>query len=390
MRLRRRIGLAVCVAALGGCALVANLGTNYTTAGDGGSDGNAPDASLDGGHPEAKAGDAGTWSPPSCADANLDGGQGITNCPQPDGDVTVSCCTSAEVEGGTYYRTYPASAAATVSEFRLDNYLATVGRFRRFVSFLATTPATWPSQGAGKHTHLNKGKGLANSGSTGAYEQGWDTAWQTYIGPWEGAGVDHALTCGASSTWTPSAGENENQPINCVNWYVAYAFCIWDGGFLPSEAEWEYAAGEGSTQRTYPWGSRNPGTNNEYAIYGGCEGGAGDCFDCYYPSNALVPCVDAGNIAPVGTTKLGVGAFGQLDMAGEVWEWTLDWYANPYVTGECMDCACLTEPDHDAAARVYRGGDFHDSASHLRTEVRNAGGPQYAYDYQGIRCARAP
>ncbi|MGO9835775.1 MAG: SUMF1/EgtB/PvdO family nonheme iron enzyme [Polyangiaceae bacterium] len=34
--------------------------------------------------------------------------------------------------------------------------------------------------------------------------------------------------------------------IDCVNWYESYTFCIWDGGFLPSEAEWEYAAGGGS------------------------------------------------------------------------------------------------------------------------------------------------
>jgi formylglycine-generating enzyme required for sulfatase activity len=37
---------------------------------------------------------------------------------------------------------------------------------------------------------------------------------------------------------TSSAGSKENLPINCVNWWESYAFCIWDGGFLPSEAEW--------------------------------------------------------------------------------------------------------------------------------------------------------
>jgi hypothetical protein len=35
------------------------------------------------------------------------------------------------------------------------------------------------------------------------------------------------------STWTPSPGNNENLPVNCINWYRAYAFCTWDGGFLP-------------------------------------------------------------------------------------------------------------------------------------------------------------
>ena len=48
--------------------------------------------------------------------------------------------------------------------------------------------------------------------------------------------------------------------MNCVNWFEAYAFCIWDGGFLPSDTEWEYAAAGGSLQREYPWGSTAPGT----------------------------------------------------------------------------------------------------------------------------------
>jgi formylglycine-generating enzyme len=387
MRVTRRIGLAVCIAALGGCALVANLGTNYTTAGDGGSDSSAPDASLDGGHPKAEAGDAGTTIATSCADASLDGGQGITNCLNPEGG-TESCCASAEVAGGTYSRTYsPPGHIAHVSGFRLDNYLVTVARFRNFVSFLDTTKSAWPEAGSGKHTYLNGGNGLANSGSPGDYEQGWEAAWQTYISQWE-EGFDSCLMGDAFHTWTPSPGKNENLPINCVNWYVAYAFCIWDGGFLPSEAEWEYAAAGGDSQRTYPWGDMPPGTQNEYAIYGGCEGGAGDCFNCYYPSNALVPCSGVGNIAPVGTAKRGVGAFGQLDMAGQLWEWTLDWFTTFYPMGPCEDCADLTEAD--AGGRVFRGGDFHDDTSNLHAEVRSGGGPQYAYSYQGVRCARAP
>src|SRR5580692_1285282 len=89
---------------------------------------------------------------------------------------------------------------------------------------------------------------------------------------------------------------------------------------LPSEAEWEYAAAGGNQQLLYPWGSTDPGTNNEYAIYSCNYSRAGGC-----------------NIAPVGYASLGLGNWRQLDLAGEVYEWTLDAYAE-YVD-PCVDCA---------------------------------------------------
>jgi sulfatase modifying factor 1 len=115
-------------------------------------------------------------------------------------------------------------------------------------------------------------------------------------------------------------GSRENLPIHCENWWEAYAFCIWDGGFLPSAAEWEYVAVGGSEQGEYPWGSVDPGVANQYAIYG-------DDGLCYYPT--LGPCTGLTNIAPVGTTKLGAGRWGQLDLAGNVEEWTSDWAGTP-------------------------------------------------------------
>jgi formylglycine-generating enzyme required for sulfatase activity len=208
---------------------------------------------------------------------------------------------------------------------------------------------------------LNGGAGLNATG--GGYETGWDaTDWNntTDIDP-----TDANLAAYAYNTWTPSVGSQENLPINSATWFEAYAFCIWDGGFLPSEAEWGYAAGGGTQQREYPWGTTDPGTNNQYAIYNG-----------YYTGNPT-------GVAPLGTTTLGAGLWGQFDLAGELFEWNLDWWYEAYVT-PCTDCANLSS----ANDRVVRGGEFYGGLGPTPTSFRfdNTG-----RDYNlGFRCARTP
>jgi sulfatase modifying factor 1 len=323
-------------------------------------------------------------------------GPGLDTCPG--GTGTESCCTSLGVDGGTFYRTYvnPGSGPtnesdeASVSDFRLDKYLVTVGRFRQF--FGAWNDAGYrPAASSGKHAYLNDGGGLANSADPGTFETGWLASdddnlvlTDAVLGP----------ECGSSPTpsptWTPSAGANENLPINCVNWYEAYAFCIWDGGFLPSAAEWAYAAAGGNLELEYPWGSTDPGAQNKYAIYG--DGLTPP--DCYYPTNTLVPCTSAVNIAPVGTATSGAALWGQLDMAGEVWEWNLDWSV-PSLTQPCNDCAYLTMPEVDGGeppTRAFAGGTFSGNSSYLMLPPqRDRNETPLFRDYgTGFRCARAP
>jgi sulfatase modifying factor 1 len=181
------------------------------------------------------------------------------------------------------------------------------------------------------------------------------------------------LQCGSPyNTWTATVTTNENLPINCVNWWESYAFCIWDGGFLPSEAEWEYAAAGGNQQLEYPWGNpvssstTDPGTANLHAIY-----------DLLYRDNAT-------DIAPVGFASLGVGTWGQFDLAGEVFEWNLDWYAT--YADPCTDCAYLTA----ASSRVIRGGPFDSAASLLLPPIRYSFTPADRIGGVGFRCARTP
>jgi formylglycine-generating enzyme required for sulfatase activity len=268
-----------------------------------------------------------------------------------------------------------------VSSFRLDKYIVTVGRFRQFVAAWNNGAGYTPPAGSGRHTHLNGGLGLAAGPTVDAratFEPGWAASNDINLAP-----TNANLAVYSDCTWTASPGSNENLPIDCVNWYEAYAFCIWDGGFLPSDAEWEYAAAGGSDQREYPWGSTAPGPASEYAVYGTWPNGD----SCYYPTGVLTPCAGSTtNMARVGTATLGAGRWGQLDLAGEINEWAFDWYTNNYAD-PCVDCAQLSA----GSTRVIKGGNWNDDTSSLLPTNRAGNNPPTERnDYIGFRCARSP
>jgi formylglycine-generating enzyme required for sulfatase activity len=336
--------------------------------GDSGSDGPGP---SDSGSDEAATGDGGVppcddaCAPPSCQ------ASGALLC----GAAGESCCTSLPVATGTFSRTYTNSGSgavgeadpATVGGVRLDKYLVTVGRFRPFVAAWNGGAGYVPPGGSGKHGYLNQGHGLTST--EGGYESGWAESDDTNLAP-----TDGNLTCDpAYATWTATPGPGDNLPINCVTWWEAYAFCIWDGGFLPSESEWGYAAAGGSQQREYPWGSTDPGADSAYAIYG-CH---------YHPGDA--GCSGLASVAPVGTAAQGAGLFGQLDLAGELYEWNLDVFG-PYVS-PCTNCAHLP-PDASPANRVVRGGSYGDTS--LLSAFRTYDAQAERDPSLGFRCARAP
>jgi formylglycine-generating enzyme required for sulfatase activity len=325
------------------------------------------------------SGDSGLGADAAAPSSCLASGPGLTDC----GSAKESCCSSLPVAGGTFYRKYTNSGCdpmgeadpATVSSFRLDKYDVTVGRFRQFVN--AWNGGWTPAAGSGKHTHLNGGQGLANNGPHSGFEPGWVTADNSNLSlttanltSCMGSNLsnDLKLYYYSCKTWTDTPTTQESLPMVCVNWYEAYAFCIWDGGFLPSEAEWEYAAAGGSQQRKYPWGSIDPG--NRYAIY-----------NCDYPMFSAV-CTDVSKIAPVGTATFGAGRWGQLDLVGNVWQMILDGYAAYYAA--CTDCVALDFP----LDRGARGGAFN-SPSGLLLPTYNIGSGARRYD-TGVRCARTP
>ena len=288
---------------------------------------------------------AGGIAPPSCS--------GLAATCGPLGNE--SCCASLRVPGGTFYRGYDGVAfgdmnyPATVSDFYLDKYEITVGRFRAFVNASMGTQANPPASGAGAHPLI--------AGS------GWDSTWNMNL-PTDTASLETAMKCDSTfQTWTDTPGGDENRPQNCMKWFEAAAFCAWDGGWLPTEAEWNYAASGGSEQRYYPWSSppTSPTIDDSYAVYCG-----GSCSGTQ----------NVGSKSPKGD-----GKWGQADLAGNVWEWTLDWYGNFPLP--CDNCASLV-PNY---SRVVRGGGFDNIAYYVLVNVRISM-PTSDYADIGSRCAR--
>jgi sulfatase modifying factor 1 len=289
---------------------------------------------------------------PSCT--NL-----VTNCGP---TINDSCCESPLVPGGMFYRgsdvgtgTPDTNNPATVSDFRLDKYEVTVGRFRRFVDAGMGTQANPPASGAGANPYT------ASSG--------WDPTWNTSLVA-DTTTLKSALQCDSTSqTWTTSPG-TDNQPINCVTWYEAFAFCAWDGGFLPTEAEWTYAAYGGSEERPYPWtGTTIDCTYANYNIGGGalsgsCKGGA-TAVGIYSPK--------------------GDGKWLQSDLQGNVEEWILDWFNSSFIN-PCTNCA-----DFDSASsyKVVCGGSFALGAfAQVNSWRDDRTGPATRGSAIGFRCAR--
>jgi formylglycine-generating enzyme required for sulfatase activity len=282
------------------------------------------------------------------------------------------------IPGGNYYRSFDGvssdyddeSFPASVTGFSLDRYEVTVGRFRRFVS--AVVAGFRPGAGSGTRTDLNLGKGLVNVGPDGGYDPGWDATWNSELDA-SSSGWNTNLACVANPTWTAQAGKNEQRPITCVNWYEAFAFCIWDEGRLPTEAEWNEAASGGDEQRVFPWStpSASQAIDCAHANYFGAKG----------PDFCVSPGVGAS--AAVGAdSPAGDGRWGQADLAGNVFEWVRDWYA-PY-SPLCPDCVYIdATPNH-----VMRGGGFSNAAPDLLASSRAANASGARSGSLGLRCAR--
>jgi serine/threonine protein kinase len=157
-----------------------------------------------------------------------------------------------------------------------------------------------------------------------------------------------------------------NYPVVNITWEQAYQFCRWRGGKLPSEAQWEKAARGGLEGKLYPWGDEAPDCTRANFI--------GKDSGCIGDTNKV------GSYPPNG--------YGLYDMAGNVYDWVMDWYSETYYAGSPGE-----NPPGPTSGdfRVLRGGSYYDFRYGLLVTYRRPLDPSGKYGGMfGLRCSRSP
>lgn len=190
--------------------------------------------------------------------------------------------------------------------------------------------------------------------------------------------VERYARCVAAGACAPAAFpagdaryDVSNFPVTHVTWENAANFCTWDGGRLPTEAEWELAA-RGFGNNTFPWGKL---WSPRLANHGAFAPDPTDDRDGFI------------GLAPVGSFPDGATPTALLDLAGNAAEWVWDWYDRDeqqfgYRRG------AQTNPKGPAFGQyghVVRGGSYRDGAHELRAAARHAS--LFAQRDIGFRCA---
>jgi formylglycine-generating enzyme required for sulfatase activity len=174
----------------------------------------------------------------------------------------------------------------------------------------------------------------------------------------------------------PGWPQADSDPVVCVTWNDAQAFCAWLSGQegrayrLPTEAEWEYACRGGTTT---PF-STGPTLTSAGANFNGNRLAGTELV----PGPYLARPVAVGSYPP--------NSFGLCEMHGNVAEWCADYYAPEYPQGPSIDPTGPTQGQF----RVFRGGSWREGDDRCRCASRCDGLPECAITVVGFRVACAP
>jgi len=225
---------------------------------------------------------------------------------------------------------------ATVGSFWIDRHPVTVAGFRRFVK--ATGHVTWAERPPEAADYPDADPDLLVPGSLVFRKAGGPVDLEDYTNWW-------AWTPGADWRHPEGPGSNvggrEYHPVTHIAYADAVAYADWAGKSLPTEAEWEYAARGGLVGATFTWG-------DEFAPKGRMMA---NTWQGEFPWQNLLTDGYEGT-SPVGTYP--PNGYGLSDMAGNVWEWTQDWFTTPSAGRPC--CGPQRAADERFPRRVIKGG----------------------------------